>query len=56
MNDQFYHIQTSKTVEEPDRVVHLINRYCLDVEAILSELAHNTYHLTQNSNLLSYGN
>ncbi|KAJ9188697.1 hypothetical protein P3X46_000067 [Hevea brasiliensis] len=42
VNDQFHHIQNLKTVEEPDHVVQLINTYCLDVEAILSELASNT--------------
>ncbi|XP_050208279.1 uncharacterized protein LOC126657597 isoform X2 [Mercurialis annua] len=38
VNDQFCFIQTLKTVEEPDRVVQLINTYCTDVEAILLEL------------------
>ncbi|XP_015580814.2 uncharacterized protein LOC107262049 isoform X1 [Ricinus communis] len=38
VNDQFLNIQTLKTVEEPDRVMQLINTYCIDVEAILLEL------------------
>lgn len=51
MNDQFYHIQTSKTVEEPDRVVHLINRYCLDVEAIRNLIGACTQHVPSYSKL-----
>ncbi|KAG6763080.1 hypothetical protein POTOM_033612 [Populus tomentosa] len=38
VNAQFCHIQTLKTEEEPDRVVRLINTYCIDVESILFEL------------------
>lgn len=49
VNDEFSHIQTLKTVEEPDRVVQLISAYCNDVEAILLEFTSCMYICTQNS-------
>ncbi|KAJ0083709.1 hypothetical protein Patl1_30456 [Pistacia atlantica] len=37
LNEQFSHIQTLR-IEEPDFVEQLINTYCMNVEAVLSEL------------------
>ncbi|WCJ41780.1 hypothetical protein M5689_022624 [Euphorbia peplus] len=38
VNDQFARIRDSKTEEEPDCVLQLINTYCSDVKKILLEL------------------